>query len=294
MGVWWLAPFVFILDDQKGSLRQTSEVLFGAAASVAEHSENSGDLITQLLRLSLSFVLLVTYYTLVAFGPTVVAFRVAFGYPGIKFPGRRVIVLNRNASVVRVCSLAIIAISAPIGKTGERRVTKLHEAVEAIVALRRSLRSLARLEAGPKGGRRGRKRVVRRHVQRVSLFLKEAEERLGEAPDQDIRVLGLTLVEMSTRLADRRYRTLLDEELIQQINVSERETTRLALGAVLVLVLSGTSMFFLSLLGLAESLQPVAIGASIVVSAVIVFRGKAMEKLETLGIFGSNSGPPQQ
>ncbi|MYX71522.1 hypothetical protein [Streptomyces sp. SID3915] len=289
-----MAPFVFILDDQKGSLRHTSEVLFHAAASAAERSENSGALITHLLRIVVVFVLLVTYYALTAFGPTIVAFRVALGYPGIKLPGREAVMLYRNTSVVRACSLAIIAISAPIGKTGERRVTKLHDAVEAIDAFRRSLRSLVRLEAGPRGGRRGRKRVVRRHVKRISTFLKEFEGQLGNASDQEIRDFGLTLVEMSTRLADRRYGALLDEELIQQINVPERETTRLALGAVLVLVLSGASMFFLSLLGLADSLQPVAIGVSIVVSAVIVFRGKAMEKLETLGMFGSNSGPPPQ
>ncbi|MCI4041650.1 hypothetical protein [Streptomyces sp. TRM75563] len=293
-GVWWVAPIVFILDDQRGSLRYTAGNLLGAAAIAVEDFENSGDLVTQLLRIALAFVFLVAYYGFAAFGPTVTALRVALGYPGIRFPGRKVVILNRNTSVVRFCALAIIAISVPIGKTGERRVTELHEAERAVDAFRRSLSSLPRLESGPRGGRRRRQRAVRCHVQRVSVLLEEVEEKLGNASDQEIRESGALLLEMSTRLADRRYRSLLDEERIQHVVIPERGAIRLALGALLVLLLSGVSMFLLSQFGLSDGLEAVAIGVSIVVSAVIVFRGEAMGKLEALGIFGGNSDRPRQ
>ncbi|MCX5140313.1 hypothetical protein [Streptomyces sp. NBC_00338] len=135
---------------------------------------------------------------------------------------------------------------------------------------------------------------MRRHVQRVSVFLEKMEEKAGDASDQEIRNFGNILLIMSTRLADRRYRSLLDDEHLQEVPIPETEATRLAAGAILVFLLSGASMFFLNLFDLADGLEPVAIGASIVVSAVIVFRGRAMGKLESLGIFGGNSDRPQR
>ncbi|MFF2007510.1 hypothetical protein ACFVWY_00345 [Streptomyces sp. NPDC058195] len=123
----------------------------------------------------------------------------------------------------------------------------------------------------------------------MSILLERLEERAGEASDRDVKELGETLLKLSERLAERRYRVLLDVDQLEGVSLPEREPLRLALGAVLALLMSGASIAFLQLLGLSDGLEPVAIATSVVVSAVIVFRGKAMNKLESLGILGGSS-----
>ncbi|MET7935378.1 hypothetical protein [Streptomyces sp. NPDC005322] len=294
IGIWWPMPIVLLLDDRRGSFREAMGHFDGKVASVIADSANSGDMVSQLVRVGLGFLVLAGYYMIAAVGPAVFAYRMGRGYQGIKFPGRKAILLFRRSAIVCACVSAVVALAKPLGKSGERRVVQLHEAAGKITQVRKLLSSLPRLEAGPRNGRRRRKRIVRRHVRRVEVVLGRLEDRAGEASDRDLKEIGEILLKISGRLADQQYRNLLDAEDLQGVAVPEREALRLALGAMLVLLLSGTSMGVLGLLGFSDGLEPVAIGTSVVVSAVIVFRGKALEKLESIGVLGAKSDRGQQ
>lgn len=294
IGIWWPMPIVLLLDDRSGSFRETMSRLDGKVASAIADSADSGDMVSQLVRIGIGFLLLAGYYTLAAIGPVVFAHRIGWGYQGIKFPGRRSVLLSRRSAMVCACASAVVALARPLGKAGERRVVQLHEAVGKLARVRQLLPSLPRFEAGPRSGRRRRRRIVRQHVRKVAVVLERLEDRAGEASDQDLREIGEILLKISTRLANRQYRNLLDAEDLQDVVVAEREPLRLALGALLALLLSGTSVGLLRLFGFSDSLDPVAIVTSVIVSAVIVFRGKALEKLESIGVLGGSSDRAQQ
>ncbi|MFF8317794.1 hypothetical protein ACF06V_11565 [Streptomyces bobili] len=119
-------------------------------------------------------------------------------------------------------------------------------------------------------------------------------DRAEDASDQQLREYAETVLQICQRLADRRYSALLDAEQIAQVDVAGRDPIRFAIGAVLSLVLSGAFMAVLNLLGISDGLEAVAIGASVAVSAVIVFGGRAVEKLAALGLLPGNSGRAQQ
>jgi hypothetical protein len=119
-------------------------------------------------------------------------------------------------------------------------------------------------------------------------------DRAGDSSDQQLREHAETVLQVCQRLADRRYSNLLDSEQIAQVDVAGRDPIRFAIGAVLSLVLSGVFMTLLNLLGIADGLEVVAVGASVAVSSVIVFGGKAVEKLAALGVIPGNSGRSQQ
>ncbi|MCG3041138.1 hypothetical protein L7D48_11300 [Streptomyces sp. S1A] len=132
--------------------------------------------------------------------------------------------------------------------------------------------------------------MVKRHVQQVSVLLEGFEARFEEVTDQELREVGDILLKIAERCADRRHGELLDADQLDGVNIKEREPLRLALGALLALLMSGASIALLKLFGLSDGLEPVAIGASVVVSAAIVFGGNALQKLESIASPGNNPG----
>lgn len=294
IGFWWPAPIVIFLDKRRGSVRDASVKFYDSTQAVIRTSDNPGEMVEQLLRAGWAYGSFLTFCAILSISPIVISFRVSRGYPGIRIPGRKAVLLRHRSSIVFACASTVISIADSLGKTGERRVSQLHEVTGHLTRVRKQLRSLPRLEAGPREGRRRRRRAVRKHVRAVSAVLEGMVDRVGVASDQELRDSGEILLRICQRLADRRYSALLDADQISDVPVPDRDPIRLAVGAIMALVLSGLFVAALNLLGVSDGLEPVAIGVSVIVSSVLVFRGRAVEKLEALGVLGGDSGRIQQ
>ncbi|MGW3058794.1 hypothetical protein ACWC98_23070 [Streptomyces goshikiensis] len=291
LGFWWPVPIAMILDDRPGSVPDLIHKVaksYDAALAI----EDPIDLITALVRTTFATVAVAAFYWAVTVGPLVLAYRVARGYAGVRFPGRKAVLLRQLSRLPVAATSALNACARTLGSTGVRRINLLHSVAEEIESVKHALRVLSRIEYGPQRGRRKRKKMVRRHVLRVSAAIGGVADRIETASDSEIRQLSAMLLSIAERSSERRYVELLDQKSIDGVVAPDREPVRLALGAALALVLASASVGLLNVLGISDGLEPLAIGASIIIAAVIVFRGRAVQKLESLGIFGGGSNMP--
>ncbi|WP_354641990.1 hypothetical protein [Kitasatospora camelliae] len=289
LGIWWPIPIAMILDKGRGSIRNMLGWFYHGSINAASSIDDPSKMIESILRMCGSLALYLTIWYLLAFAPIVTPLRAIRGYPGIPIPGRRVALLNRQASIVHSCAVAIIACGKAVGKSGERRVTEAHAAADGVRLIRQKLPILAYSDASPKGIRRKRRKLALSHSRKVAKILKGYEDRMIEASDEELKAIADSLLKIADRAANRRHTELLDADQLPASIASERESFRLAVGALLTLLLSASSVAVLNFLGVADGLEPVAITASLIVSAVIVFRGKALQKLESLGLLGGGA-----
>ncbi|MEU6326757.1 hypothetical protein ABZ851_05635 [Streptomyces sp. NPDC047049] len=285
VGLWWPIPIVLAIDDRPGSARTLCAKVVTVFEEVAK-IENPGSMIEGCIRLFFAVLFLASLYFALALGPLVLSYRVSRGYSGLPIPGRRAVRFRWRSLVTATAVSALAACAKVIGKTGERRILVLHALAAELGMVRSALASLPRLDYGPLSGRRRRRKHVASHVRQVSARLEQFEMRIEKISDDDVRRLGLVLFLISERVSDRRYLELAGDDFLSGVDAQDRDPLRLAIGAGLCLILSSATVGVMHLLGLPDGIQPVAIGVSVIISAVIVFRGRALEKLESLGLLG--------
>lgn len=291
LGIWWPLPIAMLLDSRRGSIRDVIASFHDGFRQAIISIDDPAKAIESVVRMGTMLALFLILWGIIAFAPIITCIRIGRGYPGIRLPGRNLTLLNRTSSIVYSCALALTACGEALGKSGERRVREVHAAADRMRQVRRRLPMLANSESSPKGIRRKRRRLALQHARHVSTVLKNLEGRLAEAPDEEIKKTSEILFKIADRAANHRYTELLDADQLPMESPSDRESVRLAAGAALTLTLSAASIAVLNFLGLASGLEPVAITASLIVSAVIVFRGNALQKLESLGLFGGGRTP---
>lgn len=279
VGVWWPIPLVVVLDDRPGSMRNVAGQLLHVAMEEMTNSANSADLVSGLLRIFVGGVLIGAFYVIVSIGPTVLGFRVALGFSGIRAPGRNIVLLYRRSTLVYCCSDALVACAEAFGKSGEKRVELLQKLAGELRYVRSYLRVVHRFTKG--FSRRRRRNRVRLHALRVEAVMIKAEESIEEMADSELRELGEMLLMIAERCANGQYGNMLEGDKIADVVVPDREPLRLVVAVLLAAIMSVASIYLLNLLGL-SGLEPVVVPACLILATTVSYGRKALEKIDSI------------
>ncbi|WP_435604053.1 hypothetical protein [Streptomyces sp. bgisy130] len=284
-GAWWPMPVILLLDTRPGSMRDLAGKLTSAAVHTITHTTDPSVTVSELLRIILCAIFLAAFYGAISLAPTILGVRVGLGFAGFPTPGRKNVLIYRRSLLTYYCSDALVACAVAINKRGERRIEALQKVGSELRYVHTNLRTVHRFTKG--FARRGRRKSVKMHALRVSGYLAKLEESTEEMTDSDLKELGRTLLHVAEKCADGDFGNLVNEELIADVAVPDRESARLTLTALTAIAVAATTLYTIDAFKLPSSLEGIAVSGSVLLTAGVSYGRKALQKIDQIrGITG--------